>query len=94
MNKALQEVEKLKDEILELRLRLARKEKQRKHWRRRLRDLEDHESRNILKIEAKEAIDESLPSVVNGDFSIVGGKQFVSITGKFLWYPLVSDEPV
>ena len=31
MNKALKEVEKLKDEILELRLRLARKEKQRKH---------------------------------------------------------------
>ena len=65
MNKALKEAEKLKDEILELRLRLARKKKQRKHWRRRLKDLDDREFQNILKIEAKKIIDEPPSNLVN-----------------------------
>ena len=70
MNKALKEVEKLKNEILKLRLRLARKEKQRKHWRRRLKDFDDRESRNILKIEAKKIIDELSSNFVNNTFSL------------------------
>ena len=65
MNKALKEAKKLNDEILELRLKLARKEKQRKHWRRRLKDLDDHESQNILKIEATKVIDEPPFDLVN-----------------------------
>ena len=68
MNKALKEVEKLKNEIFELRLRLARKKKQRKHCRRRLKNFENHEFRNILKIEMKKIIDDSLLNVVNDDF--------------------------
>ena len=71
MNKALKEVEKLEDEIFELRLRLARKEKQRKHWRRRLKNLDDREFRNILKIETKEIIDESPSNLVNNAFSLL-----------------------
>ena len=43
MNKVLKKIKKLKDEILELQLRLARKKKQRKHWRRRLKDFDDRE---------------------------------------------------
>ena len=71
MNKALKEAKKLNDEIFELRLRLARKEKQRKHWRRRFRDLDDHESRNILKIEATKAIDELLFEFANDVFFLL-----------------------
>ena len=68
MNKALKKAKKLKNEIFELRLRLARKKKQRRHWRRRLKNLDDHEFRNILKIEAKKTIDESSLEFVNDVF--------------------------
>jgi len=37
-----------------LRLRIARKTKQRKHWLRRLKDISDVESKNILEIEEGE----------------------------------------
>ena len=71
MNKALKEVKKLKNEILELRLKLTRKKKQRKHWRRRLKDFDDREFRNILKIEAKKIVDESPLNLINNIFSLL-----------------------
>jgi len=54
MDEAIQNAEKLDDEITELRLRIARKTKQRKHWLRRLKDMGDAESKNILEIEEGE----------------------------------------
>ena len=71
MNKALKEAKKLKDEILELRLKFARKEKQRKHWRRRFKNLDNHEFRNILKIKAKKIVDESFLDIVDDDFFLL-----------------------
>jgi len=51
INKIIKKVEKLNNEITKLRLRIARKTKQRKHWLRCLKDIRDVESKNILKIE-------------------------------------------
>ena len=56
MNEVIAKAEKLNNEITELRLKIARKSKQRKYWLRRLRDLGDIESKNILKIEEKKAV--------------------------------------
>ena len=56
MNEVIAKAEKLNDEITELRLKIARKSKQRKYWLRRLRDLNDIESKNILEIEEKKAM--------------------------------------
>lgn len=71
MDKAVKEAEKLEDEILETRLKLARLEKQRKYWRRRLRDLGDQESRNILEVEEDEKAEVALePSEVSLDPSM------------------------
>ena len=67
MNKALKEVEKLKNEILELRLKFAHKEKQRKHWRRRFKNFDDRESRNILKIKTKKIVDETPLNSINNN---------------------------
>ncbi len=54
MDEAIQNAKKLDDEITKLRLRIARKTKQRKHWLRRLKDMGDAESKNILEIEEGE----------------------------------------
>jgi len=54
MNEAIQKAKKLDDEITKLRLRIARKTKQRKHWLRRLKDMGDAKSKNILEIKKDE----------------------------------------
>ncbi len=54
INKTIKEVKKLDDKIMKLRLRIARKTKQKKHQLRRLKDIDNVESKNILKIEKGE----------------------------------------
>ena len=65
MDKALRNVEELDDQILEMRIKLARVEKQRRFWLKRMKDLGDKESANILEIEADEAIEDP-PNVSTG----------------------------
>ncbi len=50
MNKAIQKTKKVNNEITKLRLKIARKTKQRKHWFCRLKDINNAKSKNILKI--------------------------------------------
>ena len=63
MDKASRNVEKLGDEILDMRIKLARVEKQRRYWLKRLKDLGDQESANILEIEADEVPEEPSSSL-------------------------------
>ena len=59
MNKIIKKIDRLNDEILKTRLKLAKLKKQRKYWLSRLRDLSDAKSRNILKIEKKQSTNET-----------------------------------
>ncbi|KAI4200177.1 MAG: hypothetical protein LQ350_004138, partial [Teloschistes chrysophthalmus] len=69
MDKAIKEAEKLDEEILEIRLKLARKERQRRYWLNRLKELGDQESKNILEIEAEEILEEQPEIPVTGSTS-------------------------
>jgi len=69
MDKAIKEAHKLDDEILDMRLKLARLEKQRRFWLKRLKDLGDKETANILEIEESVMAEDSLPESVS-DFPV------------------------
>jgi len=71
MDEAIQKAEKLDDEITELRLRIARKTKQRKHWLRRLKDMGDAESKNILEIEEGEGEVECIEGAPEARFDAI-----------------------
>ena len=51
INKIIKKTEKLNNKITELHLRIACKTKQKKHWFCCLKDIDNIESKNILKIE-------------------------------------------
>ncbi len=69
MNEAIQKTKKLNDEITKLRLKMARKTKQKKHWLYRLKDISDAKSKSILEIEKNkkevECIKKTLKALFN-----------------------------
>ena len=54
MNKIIRENEKLNQEILKLKQKIVRFRSLRRYWRRKLRELDDKESANLLKLKKKE----------------------------------------
>ncbi len=91
MDKAIQKTKKLNDEIIELRLRIARKTKQKKHWFRRLKDISDAKSKNILEIKKSkkeiECIEETFETLFN---IIIDSSLFASLSLNAL-STLISD---
>ena len=71
IDEAIAKAEKLDEEIIDLMRKTARKRTKRKYWLRRLRDLGDTESRNILEIEAEESLEDQLEAPVTGPTSSV-----------------------
>ena len=87
MNKIIKKIDRLNDEILKTRFKLVKLKKQRKYWLSRLRDLSDAKSRNILKIEKKQSINEtsiiiSFSKEIFVDFVLL--KMFLEIIDEFL----------
>ena len=58
MNETIRRANVLDDEILKIQLKLSRKKKKRKHWLRRLRDLDNKKFENILKLKENETREE------------------------------------
>ena len=54
MNKTIRENEKLNQEILKLKQKIVRFRTLRRYWRRKLRELDDKESANLLKLKKEE----------------------------------------
>ena len=54
MNKIIRENEKLNQEILKLKQKIVRFRTLRRYWRRKLRELDDKESANLLKLKKEE----------------------------------------
>ena len=71
MDEAIAKAEKLDKEIIDLIRKTARKQTKRKYWLRRLRDLGDTESRNILEIKAEESLEDQSEVPVTGPTSSV-----------------------
>ncbi len=80
MNKTIKKIAKLNNRILKTRLKLIKLKKQKNYWLCRFRDLNDAESRNILKIEAKNAVAKSLIS----QHSVVSFSKKIFIDSFFL----------
>ena len=53
MNKTIRESEKLNQKILKLKQKIVRFRTLRRYWRRKLRELDDKESANLLKLKKK-----------------------------------------
>ena len=66
MDEAIAKAERLDEEIIDLMRKTARKRTERKYWLRRLRDLGDTESRNILEIEEEESLEGRSAAPVTG----------------------------
>ena len=71
MDEAIAKAEKLDKEIIDLIRKTARRRTERKYWLRRLRDLGDTESRNILEIEAEESSEDRSAAPITGPPSSV-----------------------
>ena len=54
MNKVIRENEKLNQKILKLKQKIVRLRTLRRYWRRKLRELDDKESANLLKLKKEE----------------------------------------
>ena len=66
IDEAIAKAEKLDKEIIDLIRKTARKRTERKYWLRRLRNLGDTESRNILEIKEEESLEDRLAAPVTG----------------------------
>ena len=90
INEAIRKRNVLDDKILKIQLKLSRKKNERKHWLRRLRDLDDKEFENILKLKENKIKDEMLKhsfidffTIIFFDFSFMSFSAFSEFLRSF-----------